>query len=147
MLSDLERVRRDPAALDAAALLALGTPLHFAAQGVYAAAEALGEPMPTFGTWLTGAPETPPDPAPDAAQAQALLGWLMQRAELLPPRARTALGRDLARITSGMGGALAGLDAAGFVAELGKPGGGRVALVDGLGSVGIAALRAAKENP
>lgn len=96
-------------------------------------------------------PTTPVETIECAAQLRearpaidtVLMTWLMSRLETVPPRVRTALGRDLTRIIAGEGGALAGLDSAGLVAELRRPGGGRVGKVRGLGAAGLVVLREA----
>lgn len=116
--------------------------LHNVTHAVHAATQLLGE-APAYVEWLTGVVTQPAEPAPEAAQAQALLAWLMPRLETVPSRVRTALGRDLTRIIAGEGGALAGLDSAGLLAELRRPGGGRVGKVGGLGAAGLVLLREA----
>ena len=158
--SDLERFRRDlrtARTLGALKgnvlraerdfLLVLGSSLNLGAVGIHGAAqilsEQLGETAPEFVEWLTGVVVAPPEPTAEAAQAQALLAWLMLQLESAPSRVRTALGRDLQRIIAGEGGALAGLDSAGLLAELRRPSGGRVGKVAGLGSAGLVLLRLA----
>jgi hypothetical protein len=90
--------------------------------------------------WL--APRWPRPERPEQAQAQALADWLMPQVEQTPPpRVRTMLDRDLQSIIAGRGGTLAGLDNAAFLAELGKPDGGKVGLVAGIGPAGVAVLR------
>lgn len=132
-------------------LIDLGTPLHFGTLALHRAIQDLAAQIgddpsePEFSWWLTGVPTRPytAPVTPEMAQAEALLAWITPRIAQLPPRWRTALTRDLQAIGAGRGGALAGLESEGFLAELGRPQGGRVGLVVGLGPLGLSALRGA----
>ncbi len=77
-------------------------------------------------------------------RAHALAEWIDDLN--LPPDVRNPLLRDLDAVVSpravaGNSGHLRGLDAAGFRAQLARPGGGVVARVRGMGAGRIAALR------